>query len=232
MTQQLPTHRLRLFVLGLSLFFSGVVAAQTTSTPAAPPGVSVVENKWLKVRKRDMSTPNILPPEVDENSGMVKPPNDNSNLRRTSGDLPVDVKQKARKDDEKLFYNYFYWIKINNSSPRKIRSIAYEYVFADPGSKIELKRYSLSTLMGIGSNQTKWVWSGPADNPPQMVSIAGLQKDKRSPFDERVEIKCLLFTDGTGWRAPDAQAATCDRLVKITLKNRRPDLTYIDPGSP
>jgi hypothetical protein len=231
----LPSRRLRLFVLSLSLFCSGIAAAQSTSTPAGSPAVSVVENKWLKVRKRDMSTLVIPPPEIDEKTGMVKPPNDYSDLRHISGDVPGDVRTKALRDDESLNYNYFYWIKIKNDSPRKIRSIAFDYVFVDPGSKQELKRYSRRSFHEIESKQTKWVWSGPAagQNPPQQVTLEGLKKDRRSPFDERVEIKCILFTDGTGWRSPDAERKTCDELVKVTLQyNPRPNRNAINPGNP
>lgn len=179
-----------------------------------------------------MSTPTIAPPEVDEKTGLVKPPNDNTDLRRISGEFPGDARTKARRDDDTLIYNYFYWLKVQNGSPKKIRSMAYDYVFVDPGSKIELKRYSLRTFFEIPPNETKWIWSGPAQNPPQMVSVAGLQKDKHSPFDERVEIKCLLFSDGTGWRSPDAAPKTCEELVRITLQNNPHPNYRIDPGAP
>ena len=106
-------------MLSLSLFCSGLTAAQTTSTPAGPPGISVVDNKWLKVRKRDMSTPTNAPPVVDEKSGMVKPPNDNTDLRRVSVDVPPEVRTKARLDNDRLWYNYFYWLKIKNESPKR-----------------------------------------------------------------------------------------------------------------
>ena len=235
MTIPLPSRRLRLFILSLSLFSSGVAAAQSTTTPVGSSGVSVVDNKWLKVRKRDMSTPTIPPPEVDEKTGAVKPPNDNSDLRHTSGDVPGDVRTKARRDDDRLRYNYFYWIKIKNDGPKKIRSLAFDYVFVDPETKQELKRHSRRAFHEIGSKQTKWIWSGPAagQNPPQQVTIEGLKRDRRSPFDERVEIKCILFTDGTGWRSPDAEPKACDELVKITLeKPPHSNRGSINPGSP
>lgn len=223
-----------LLSFGLTVLCAATVCAQS-NTPAGPPAVSVVDNKWLKVRKRDMSTLTIPPPVVDEQSGMVKPPNDNSDLRHTTVDVPPEVRTKARRDDDRLIYDYFYWMKIKNDSPKKIRSMAFDYVFIDPGSKQELKRYSRRIFHEVGSNQTKWIWSGPAwgQNPPQQVSVEGLKKDRRSPFDERVEIKCILFTDGTGWRAPEVETKTCEELVRVTLKyNPRPNRSRIDPGNP
>jgi hypothetical protein len=232
MTIKSPDRRLRLFMLSLSLFCSGVTVAQSTSTSAGPPGVTVLDNKWIKVRKRDMSTPTIAPPQVDETSGMVKPPNDNSDLKHTSVEVPGDVRSKARADDVRLQYNYFCWIRIKNASDKKIRSIAYDYVFIEPSTKEELKRYSRRAFHEINGNDTKWIWIGPEQNPPQQVTLAGLHKDRRSAFDERVEIKCLLFTDGTGWRAPDTEAKTCDELVKITVEKNPHPSNRTDPGSP
>jgi hypothetical protein len=71
-----------LLSFGLTVLCAATVCAQS-NTPAGPPAVSVVDNKWLKVRKRDMSTLTIPPPVVDEQSGMVKPPNDNSDFSLT-----------------------------------------------------------------------------------------------------------------------------------------------------
>jgi len=211
-------------MLSLSLFCCGIAAAQSTATTAGPPGISVVDSKWEKVRFFSKAAPTIDAPVVDEQTGQLKPPNDNSDLRRSGdGSLPPDARTKAVNDElYKSAFGYFISIKVENNSPRNIRSIAYDYVFTDPGNKEELKRYSLRAFGTIGVKETKWLKSGPGLGPPQKVSIAGLQKDKRSPFDERAEIKCVLFMDGTGWKAPDADQKTCDELVKFTLNPPQP----------
>jgi len=195
----------------LGLFCSVTISAQSTPTPNQPPGVSVLECKWEKVRRHDSSTPVIEPPKTDDNTGQVKPPNDNSDLRRSNVNVPFEVSENA-------MYSYSYSIKVKNAGAKKVRSMAWDYVFSDPGSKSELRRDSLRSFEQVSVSETKWIrLEHLPTGPPRMVTAAGLKKNQRSPFDERIEIKCLLYTDGTGWRAPDAEPKTCDDLVKFTL---------------
>lgn len=66
---------------------------------------------------------------------------------------------------------------------------------------------------GVTAAQT----TSPLVGPPKVASVEGIKKDRRAPFDEHVEIRCVLYTGGTGWKAPDAEAKTCDELVRLTL---------------
>jgi hypothetical protein len=194
------------------------VSAQSATTSNQPPGLSVLECKWEKTRRRDMSTPVIAPPKVNENTGQVMPPDDNTDLRHTNVSVPPEVSAKARRDDEKLMYSYSYSIKVSNAGAKKVRSMAWDYVFSDPGTRNELKRHSFRSFEQVSAGETKWIRLEHSPlNPPQMVTLEGLKKDQRSPFDERIEIKCLLYTDGTGWKAADTDRKTCDDLVKYTL---------------
>jgi hypothetical protein len=221
MTIQSPSRRLRLFLLSLSLFSCGIAAAQTPSPQLGPPGVSVVGTKWEKIRTFTRAVPTFPAPVVSETSGQLKPPNDNSDLRRMGGgEVPADVQVKAINDQTAQLFFYYIFIKVKNTGPKKIRSVAYDFIFTDAGTREELKRYSHRGFETIGANETKWIKS-VSQGPPQQVTLAGLQKDKRSPFDERAELKCVLFTDGSGWKAPDVDQKTCDELVKYTLDPRR-----------
>lgn len=115
-------------------------------------------------------------------------------------------------------YSYSYSIKVSNAGAKKVRSMAWDYVFSDPGTRNELKRHSFRSFEQVSVGETKWIRLEHSPfNPPQMVTLEGLKKDQRSPFDERIEIKCLLYTDGTGWRSSDDEPKTCDDLVKFTL---------------
>src|SRR6267154_1139919 len=203
----------------LGLFCSVTIFAQSTSTSNQPPGVSVLDCKWEKVRRHDSTTPVIAPPMDNENTGQVMPPNDNSDLRRTSVSVPVEVSDKARRDDQRLIYSYSCSIKVKNGGPRKVRSMAWAYVFRDPGTMNVLKRISFFSYEQVSVGKTKRIHiEHSINNPPQMVSLEGLKKDQRSPFDEQIEIKCILYADGTGWRSPDADPKTCEQLVKFTLQ--------------
>ena len=144
--------------------------------------------------------------------------------------MPPDTSIKPVNDKTYTASDYYLYVKVQNAGAKEIRSIAYDYVFSDPGTKTELKRDSIRGFVKIGKNKTKWIQTGPGPGPPQSVSVSGLQKDQRSPFDERVEIKCVVFGDGTSWRSPNASPETCDELVRATRGNVRQNHRRIDPS--
>lgn len=176
----------------------------------------------------DTNTPTFGAVQVDENTGQVKPPNNNADLRRGVDDLVNPTLIPRRRPFFELTSNYSYWLKIRNASPRKIQSMAFYYVFIDPASKKELRRYAMQNFMGIAPNQTKWVWS-PGDDSPPVWSVKGLENGRLSAVAARVEITCVRFTDGTHWKSPDTSQETCDELIQ--MKPRR-NQSQIDPGKP
>jgi len=184
------------FCLGLFCFVT--ISAQSTPTPNQPPGVTVPECKWVKTH--------YLPP-LD--SSFPTPPAVGENVEGT----PSATRAPVKSSDA-----YRYSIRVRNEGPNVIKSMAWDYVFSDPDSKQELGRRSLNSFEKVSLNETKWIDLRPVHlAPPKVTTIEGLKKDRRSPFDEHVEIKCVLYTDGTGWKAPDADAKTCEELVRLTL---------------
>jgi len=180
------------------LFCAVAISAQSTFTSNQPPGVTVLDCKWYKTHYHpplDSAYP--TPPAVGEN---------------------VEGNPSATRAPVKSSDAYRYSIHVQNEGPKVIKSMSWDYVFSDPDSKQELGRRSLNSFEKVGLNETKWIDLRPVKlAPPLVASVQGLKKDRRSPFDERIEIKCLLYADGTGWRAADAESKTCDELVRLTL---------------
>lgn len=183
------------FCLGLLCFVT--ISAQSASASNQPPGVTALEWRWEKHTSNGMKYTQPTPTPVGEvNEGVPDRP-------------PVSWPYGT---------SYFYYIRIKNDGLKAIRSMAVDYVFSDLDSKAELGRRTLNNFEKIDLNKTKWleVRAVPS-GPPKVATVAGIKKDRRSPFDEHIEIKCVLYADGTGWKAPDADAKTCDELVRLTL---------------
>jgi len=173
------------------------VSTQTTTTANQPPGVTVLEWRWEKHTSNGMQYPQPPPPPVGlPNEGVPDRP------------FVWDIRGTS----------YFYYVQIKNEGPKVIRSMALDYVFNDLDSKVELGRRTLNNFEKIDLNKTKWleVRAFPS-GPPKVTTVEGIKKDPRSSFDEHVEIKCVLYADGTGWRAADTEPKTCDELVRQTL---------------
>jgi len=177
---------------------TSVVLPQDISQLSTPPGVTVLDCKWEKTHylpPLDSSFP--TPPAVGEN---------------------VEGVPSATRAPVRSSYAYRYSIRVRNEGPKVIKSMAWDYVFNDSDSKQELGRRSLNSFEKVGLNETKWIDLRPVHlAPPKVTTVEGLKKDRRSPFDERIEIKCVLYADGTGWKAANADSKTCDELVRLTL---------------
>jgi hypothetical protein len=181
----------------LGLFCSITISAQPAFASNQPSGVTALEWRWEKHTSNGMKYSQPTPTPVGEvNEGVPD---------RPLVSWPYGT-------------SYFYYIRIKNDGPKVIRSMAVDYVFNDLDSKAELARRTLNNFEKIGLNKTKWleVRAVPS-GPPKVATVAGIKKDSRSPFDEHIEIKCVLYADGTGWKAANADSKTCDELVRLTL---------------
>lgn len=183
--------------LCLGLLCVASVSTQTSGIAKQPPGVTVLEWRWEKHTSNGLEYPRPPPPPV----GLPNEPEPNRPFIWPAGGT-----------------SYFYYVQIKNEGPKVIRSIALDYVFNDLDSKAELGRRTLNIFEKIDLNKTKWLEARAVrSGPPKVATIEGLKKDRRSPFDERIEIKCVLYTDGTAWKAPDSDAKACDELLRLTL---------------
>jgi hypothetical protein len=183
-------------ILMISATVCATGAPAQTNSYASPPGVSVLEYRWEKHTSNGMKYAQPTVPAVGQ-------------VVENVPDRPVVWPRGS---------SYFYYLKIKNDGPKTIRSMLLEYVFNDLDNKTELARRVLNTFEKIDQHKTKTIEiRALLSGPPKVATVEGIKKDRRSPFDEHVEIRCVLYTDGTGWKAPDAEAKMCDELVRLTL---------------
>ena len=200
--------------LGLLFICLLVVSSASAQEAAAsasqtPPGVVTLKLKWSKEIQfphgwdrstYDASSPINDPFPADRRTGMTVP---NSPFP-PSGRLP---------------YVYHYSAKIRNDGAKEIKAMIWEYVLSEPGGNKQLGRHRFYSYEKVGAEKTVTLKGKSSAAPSKIASVAGLEKDKRSPYDERLEIKCVMYTDGTWWRSPAAKESEC-----FILKNSgKPD---------
>jgi hypothetical protein len=112
-------------------------------------------------------------------------------------------------------------VKIKNDCAKAIKGVAWEHLFADPDSRKELGRHQFVSFEKIDAYESATLHGNSYSPPATVVSAEGLKKDKRAPFLERVEFKCVLYTDGTVWRHPAAQGNECEYLKRGEKQKRK-----------
>jgi hypothetical protein len=182
--------------------------AQSGAPPDGPPDLTVVKFSW-RHEARLQGWDRLTGSAAVESQGVYQDRIDEAlNSNRDPNRLSYPRPPVGRRVEQ-----YVYQAKVRNDGPRKVTAVEWEYVFADPVTQKELARRRFQSLRRIkpGANATL---SGTSKFPPsRVVSAGGLAKNSRSPFDERVVIRCVAYSDGAVWKGAGA-GSDCERLGK------------------
>lgn len=101
-----------------------------------------------------------------------------------------------------LSVTYIYEVKIRNIGKKDIRSLAWDYVFFDPGTQREVGRRKFVSEVSIGPSKTRRVVVRAASSPTGIIDAAQAGKNSRNLYSEQVIIQSVGYADGSGWKAP------------------------------
>jgi hypothetical protein len=107
---------------------------------------------------------------------------------------------------------YVYSMKLKNAGSQTITGMAWDYRVLDAGNGKELSTHSFVSSQKIDPNKTANVQGTSPSSPSDVVSVAGLEKDQRSPFIERAVIKCVAYADGSRWQLSAGDEGDCESL--------------------
>jgi hypothetical protein len=214
---------MKAFLIIAVLFISGAeLAAQTSTDVNHPPDVSVIRFYWRERPKRPEpdyfmfsaanstteGTPAQPPPAVKQVTPNI-PARNISTSREIS--LPPPSKGTTQTPPDKFFY---YQVRVKNTGAKRIEALSWDYVFTDPATKKDLDSHSFESFVRIKSNKTSTLVGEAVAPPTKIVTVGGLKKDNRNPFDERVSIRCVLYSDGTLWTNTTIAGNDCTNLRK------------------
>ena len=201
-TKQTPPSVKIFLALALCLTVVGTSIAQQDSQNSSPPGVSILNVKWSR---------KLTPP------GRFEPPSFDAS-RSTPPQQPrptVPVASSPFPPGGRLPYYYAYSITVKNDGPKGIKALAWEHVFADPESGRELGRHNFASYNRKSGGGGVTFTTESASAPSKVVTAEGLAaRGERAPYAERVQIRCVLYKDGTTWEHPGAPGVGCDWLER------------------
>ena len=196
-------------VILLSLLAAAPAAAQTHAVAPAPAeahGVSVVKATWRK---------QFTNPALEDDP--LRATEDTAQLQRERRDTIRENTERARTGRERLpmptrpsdgtagivesdpRVSYLYEVKVVNRGTKKIRSVAWEYVLFDPATEREVGRHAFETKAGIGVGKDQTLSARSEIPPASVVDVKKTNKEARDQYSERVEIRRVVYEDGTSW---------------------------------
>ncbi|HEX8138072.1 MAG TPA: hypothetical protein VF544_10815 [Pyrinomonadaceae bacterium] len=211
-----------LLALLLPLFCASVAHAQEQAapTPSASPAITVTKVKWSRHYQAPLMRRSANGEVISAATPSYFPSLDPYLTPR----YPQEPVYSPFPASGRLSYVYEYSAKIKNDKAQAIRALSWDYVVSDPASHEELRRHHFYSYEKIGKNSEATLKGNSAASPSNVVTVSGLGKDKRSPYDERVEFMCVVYADGTTWQNPSARAGECQRLINRPRMRRRPRL--------
>jgi len=202
-------------LLLLPLLVIVVALPQTPNTDSSP--VNVVAFKYAPARHvvENPETSAIVPPasamiSANKNFSRNVRANDPAGVRDPNADT-LDGRSAAieksvaesRSPKSKEIAGYSYRVKVKNAGKGDIEILFWEYQFVDPSSAEKVGRHQFLCGVDIRAGKDKELEGFSAVPPVSVVDAGTLMKNEKNPFQEKVFINRVEFTDGTIWQRPD-----------------------------
>jgi hypothetical protein len=110
---------------------------------------------------------------------------------------------------------FVYTVEIKNMETKKIAAVLWEYVIIDAGNDNEFARLQFVNRAKVAVNGTA-ILNGKSLVPPRfpkVVNVQELETAADTPYRDHVEIKCVLYADGTWWKDPKVMESDCESLL-------------------
>ena len=191
-----------LLICSVCLLISNPVVSQEVSQSLDPPGITTLKVKWETYTHVGTAASAPLGASPDTNPNRLALPT------QSTGTMLVRTQL------------YVYSMELTNNGPKSIKALAWDFIFADAANHTELKRQSLANVQKIDTDEKKTLRFTTQVAPPRIVTVGGLEKNKRSPFTQSARIRCLLFTDGSVWEQPTLKGA-CLELEQWIARRKK-----------
>ena len=121
---------------------------------------------------------------------------------------------------------FVYSAEVKNVGAKKIDAVVWDYVFVRAADDKELGRFRFLSSSSIGPDKSKLLSAQTLERPSltavsMVVNAGDLGKEVVRPYGENVEIKCILYADGTWWQHPTMPRSDCESLIKDKQRKGR-----------
>ena len=199
-------------ILGLAILLAAncSVFAQQSQASTAP--LEILKLKWQKQTRLPRNfDPSIIP----TNGGFADPAKASSG---TSASTPAPPAFESSPyvtfpvTPNRLPVVFVYSMTVKNSGNKAIDGVAWDYVFLDSATSGEVGRHQFLSFEKLGPYKAV-TFKSELRSAPTRVLRAGNNNNKENPkFVGRAIIQCVLYSDDTTWRGPQASRDICALL--------------------
>ena len=202
---------MKALTLLLSLLLCANISAAPPRQEGAASSVEVLSFTWTKerIRQRPSMLPLVSQEELirQSRSEAQLAAARNSANRGAQGRTETQIKNhedataKARRTNAPED-GYRYTVKVRNDGRKTIKSVDWDYIFIDPTTGREAARHQFTSDETVKPGKTKELSVLYLTPPVKTVSAKMLGKKEPMPFQERVILARILYSDGSVWQHP------------------------------
>lgn len=188
---------MRAIVALVSILFAVTAAAQSPAPLEQPSDIQILKYSWAKER-------------IDWDKNPFGKPTQISDLRSRRGSIleernAREAEKNREKPSEPPRYVFNYKVTVINGAAKTISEIDWDYVFTDAATGEEMGRREFTSVEKIGAGKRKELIVVVSSPPTRRISAYTLGKNEREGLVERVEIRRILYDDGTTWQTRDGK---------------------------
>jgi hypothetical protein len=216
-------------LLPLLLLLIFVSPSQNPAGPHEGSSVAVLSFKWYKTRQviekldgpanAPTPAPAMIPANknyqrnarVNDPAGAKDPNEDTIDGRSAAIEKIV---QESRTPKTKPVEGFAYRVKVQNSSPKVIEILFWEYQFIDPSDPANMARRQFLCGVNIKPAKEKELQAFSVSGPSDVVSVGSLANKSGNALQEKVVINRVEYADGTIWQRKDWKFAE----IRFTYK--------------
>jgi hypothetical protein len=113
------------------------------------------------------------------------------------------IVQESRSSGGRVVEGYEHRIKVRNAANKPADILFWEYQFIETSNPENVVRRQFICGVEMKPNKEKDVQSFSFSSPSAVISVESLAKGSTKPFEERVVINRVEFTDGSIWQRKD-----------------------------
>ena len=191
---------MRAVVVLISILLAAAGGPAQTQTPEGPRDLEILKYSWTKERLNWEKDPfRATVEDVLDVRGRV------STERRTG----TALEQRQARDDKAAKtqptvpprYVFSYKLSVQNTGPKTIKEIDWDYVFRDAATNEELGRREFTSVEKIGPGKRKELSVLVSSPPTQRISVNTLGKREHDGLVEQVIMVRILYDDGSAWQS-------------------------------
>ncbi len=163
-----------------------------------PTDLQIVKYSWVKEAVGAVDPFGVPIETYNQARDRVRDERRQSPVRQAAANAEKETESKPQGPPR---YAFKYVMVVHNQAVKTIKEIDWDYVFTDEKTGDELGRRQFTSVEKVGASKRKELIVRVTAPPTHSISAYSMGKNERAGLVEKIEIRRILYDDGSVWVA-------------------------------